>query len=133
MECEDLGVRPRVEKAAPGAPHREPAKQVGSKRAQDHPWRQGYEQRMKLPRFLTSPPYWTLKEYPTHKNQLGSVADYDAFHDQLDKVWLLPGSGSWRSACVRGWRRVPLQAPARSTLRDADARRFNGSSPKNWL
>ena len=33
---------------------------------------------------LTSPPYWTLKEYPTHKSQLGSVADYDAFHDELD-------------------------------------------------
>jgi transposase len=50
MDYEDLVVRPRTEKAAPREPRREPAKQVGSKRAQDHPWRQGYEQRMKLQR-----------------------------------------------------------------------------------
>src|SRR5712691_12024936 len=36
---------------------------------------------------LTSPPYWTLKEYPKRKGQLGLVADYEAFHDELDKVW----------------------------------------------
>jgi modification methylase len=54
---------------------------------------------------LTSPPYWTLKEYPIHKNQLGAVADYDAFHDELDKVWrhcyraLVPGG---RLVCVVG-------------------------------
>jgi modification methylase len=54
---------------------------------------------------LTSPPYWTLKEYPTNKNQLGAVADYDAFHDELDKVWnhcfrvLVPGG---RLVCVVG-------------------------------
>ena len=54
---------------------------------------------------LTSPPYWTLKEYPTHKSQLGSVTDYDAFHDELDRVWrhcyrvLVPGG---RLVCVVG-------------------------------
>lgn len=54
---------------------------------------------------LTSPPYWTLKEYPQHKNQLGSVADYEEFHNQLDKVWghcfraLVPGG---RLVCVVG-------------------------------
>jgi modification methylase len=54
---------------------------------------------------LTSPPYWTLKEYPTHNSQLGSVADYDVFHDELDKVWrhcyrvLVPGG---RLVCVVG-------------------------------
>ena len=54
---------------------------------------------------LTSPPYWTLKEYPDHKSQLGSVTDYDAFHDELDKVWrhcyrvLVPGG---RLVCVVG-------------------------------
>ena len=54
---------------------------------------------------LTSPPYWTLKEYPTHKSQLGSVAGYEAFHDELDKVWqhcyrvLVPGG---RLVCVVG-------------------------------
>lgn len=54
---------------------------------------------------VTSPPYWTLKEYPTHKAQLGLIADYDAFHDELDKVWrhcfrvLVPGG---RVVCVVG-------------------------------
>src|SRR6266849_5330467 len=50
LEYEDLAVRPRAEKAAPREPHRKAAKQVGSKPAQEHPWRQGYEQRMKLQR-----------------------------------------------------------------------------------
>jgi len=46
---------------------------------------------------LTSPPYWTLKEYPPHDGQLGLVEDCDPFHDELDKVWkhcfrvLVPG------------------------------------------
>ncbi|MGA8267661.1 MAG: hypothetical protein WB787_07855, partial [Candidatus Acidiferrales bacterium] len=26
---------------------------------------------------LTSPPYWTLKEYPANESQLGLVADYE--------------------------------------------------------
>jgi modification methylase len=54
---------------------------------------------------LTSPPYWTLKEYPQNRAQLGLIADYDAFHDELDKVWkhcfrvLVPGG---RLVCVVG-------------------------------
>jgi site-specific DNA-methyltransferase (adenine-specific) len=36
---------------------------------------------------VTSPPYWTLKEYPHNRSQLGLIADYDAFHDELEKVW----------------------------------------------
>jgi len=54
---------------------------------------------------VTSPPYWTLKEYPRNQNQLGLVADYDAFQDELDKVWrhcfrvLVPGG---RLVCVVG-------------------------------
>ena len=36
---------------------------------------------------LTSPPYWTLKEYPKHKGQLGFISDYEQFHDELDRVW----------------------------------------------
>lgn len=35
---------------------------------------------------LTSPPYWTLKEYPRREGQLGLVEDYGAFYDELDKV-----------------------------------------------
>jgi site-specific DNA-methyltransferase (adenine-specific) len=54
---------------------------------------------------LTSPPYWTLKEYPQHKGQLGLISDYEHFHDELDKVWehcfrvLVPGG---RLVCVVG-------------------------------
>jgi DNA modification methylase len=46
---------------------------------------------------LTSPPYWTLKEYNPHQAQLGSVADYEEFQDALSTVWahcfraLVPG------------------------------------------
>ena len=54
---------------------------------------------------LTSPPYWTLKEYRRAEGQLGWVADYDEFLDQLDQVWracygaLVPGG---RLICVVG-------------------------------
>nr|UDO47320.1 DNA methylase N-4/N-6 [Pandoravirus massiliensis] len=50
---------------------------------------------------LTSPPYWTLKEYNASANvegQLGHVADYANFLAQLERVWtecyrvLVPGS-----------------------------------------
>ena len=54
---------------------------------------------------LTSPPYWTLKEYRRGTGQLGWIADYDEFLDQLDAVWgvchraLVPGG---RLVCVVG-------------------------------
>ncbi len=54
---------------------------------------------------LTSPPYWTLKEYRDSEGQLGHVEDYDEFIEQLDKVWkrcfeaLVPGG---RLICVVG-------------------------------
>ena len=54
---------------------------------------------------VTSPPYWTLKEYPKNTGQLGLIEDYDRFHDELDKVWrhcfrvLVPGG---RVVCVVG-------------------------------
>jgi DNA modification methylase len=46
---------------------------------------------------VTSPPYWTLKDYPENIGQLGQVQDYDSFVRELDKVWnhvlrvLVPG------------------------------------------
>jgi modification methylase len=46
---------------------------------------------------LTSPPYWTLKEYRHSAGQLGHVENYEAFLAELDKVWrrcfqaLVPG------------------------------------------
>ncbi len=36
---------------------------------------------------LTSPPYWTLKEYRSTDSQLGHVEDYEQFLRELDKVW----------------------------------------------
>src|SRR5690349_10878728 len=53
----------------------------------------------------TSPPYADLIEYPEHSGQLGNMASYEAFLDELDKVWaeclrvLGPGG---RVACVVG-------------------------------
>ena len=54
---------------------------------------------------LTSPPYWTLKEYRNTEGQMGHVQDYDLFLAELDKVWqrcfdaLVPGG---RLICVVG-------------------------------
>ena len=36
---------------------------------------------------VTSPPYWTLKEYEKRKGQLGEIEDYESFLDELDRVW----------------------------------------------
>jgi len=36
---------------------------------------------------LTSPPYWTLKEYPEMEGQLGRIQDYERFLDEMDRVW----------------------------------------------
>ena len=54
---------------------------------------------------LTSPPYWTLKEYGRCDGQLGWIEDYEEFLDELDAVWrkchdaLVPGG---RLVCVVG-------------------------------
>ncbi len=54
---------------------------------------------------LTSPPYWTLKEYRRSDGQMGHIEDYDVFLRELDKVWkhclhaLVPGG---RLICVVG-------------------------------
>ncbi len=46
---------------------------------------------------VTSPPYWTLKEYPSRSGQLGHTHDYEKFLEALDQVWqhalraLVPG------------------------------------------
>src|SRR5258708_30852956 len=53
----------------------------------------------------TSPPYGSLKTYPDHPKQLGNMASYEKFLDELDQVWaeclrvLVPGG---RVACVVG-------------------------------
>lgn len=54
---------------------------------------------------VTSPPYWTLKQYNEHPDQLGSIEQYEAFLSELDRVWaecarvLVPGG---RLCCVVG-------------------------------
>jgi modification methylase len=54
---------------------------------------------------VTSPPYWTLKEYRQTGGQLGHITDYDAFLQELSKIWkecfrtLAPGG---RLICVVG-------------------------------
>lgn len=54
---------------------------------------------------VTSPPYWTLKEYNEGKGQMGYIANYEEFLRELDRVWkrsfkaLVPGG---RLVCVVG-------------------------------
>ncbi len=46
---------------------------------------------------ITSPPYWTLKKYRDHPDQLGHIDDYEEFLNSIDIVWegvrraLVPG------------------------------------------
>lgn len=55
---------------------------------------------------VTSPPYWTLKEYaPGNRDQMGHFEDYEHFLIELDRVWrecarVLVGGG--RICCVVG-------------------------------
>ncbi len=54
---------------------------------------------------VTSPPYFTLKQYEPNESQLGEIEDYEKFLDELDRVWrecsrvLVPGG---RICCVVG-------------------------------
>ena len=54
---------------------------------------------------ITSPPYWNLKRYNENPDQMGHIGDYDAFLEELEKVWrhifriLVPGG---RLVCVVG-------------------------------
>ena len=54
---------------------------------------------------VTSPPYWNLKRYNEHPDQLGHIQDYEGFLKELEKVWrhifrvLVPGG---RLICIVG-------------------------------
>lgn len=54
---------------------------------------------------VTSPPYFNLKKYNDHEQQLGDIDDYERFHHELNQVWkhchrvLVPGG---RVVCVVG-------------------------------
>lgn len=65
---------------------------------------------------VTSPPYWTLKQYHSSDGQLGHIEDYERFLGELDKVWrerarvLVPGG---RICCVVGDVCVPRRRVGR--------------------
>jgi site-specific DNA-methyltransferase (adenine-specific) len=69
---------------------------------------------------VTSPPYWTLKEYaPGNKSQMGHFEDYEHFLDELDRVWsecvrVLVGGG--RICCVVGDVCIPRKRGGRHHL-----------------
>jgi DNA modification methylase len=69
---------------------------------------------------VTSPPYWTLKEYaPGNDQQLGHFEDYEHFVSQLDRVWrecarVLVGGG--RICCVVGDVCIPRKRGGRHYL-----------------
>ncbi len=54
---------------------------------------------------VTSPPYWNLKKYNEHPEQLGNMDDYEEFLGEIEKIWrecyrvLVPGG---RLVCVVG-------------------------------
>jgi len=93
---------------------------------------------------LTSPPYWTLKEYRDSEGQMGHIKDYKQFVEELDRVWntcfqaLVPGG---RLICVVGdvclSRRknggrhtvVPLHATIQEHCREIG---FDNLSPIIW-
>ncbi len=68
---------------------------------------------------VTSPPYWTLKKYEDRKGQLGEIAEYAAFLDELDKVWrhcarvLVEGG---RICCVVGDVCIPRKRDGRHRI-----------------
>ncbi len=65
---------------------------------------------------VTSPPYWTLKEYDKSPGQMAEIADYEEFLMELDRVWsecsrvLVPGG---RICCVVGDVCVPRKSVGR--------------------
>ncbi len=65
---------------------------------------------------VTSPPYWTLKEYNLTAGQMGHIEDYERFLGELDRVWtecwrvLVPGG---RICCVVGDVCVPRKKAGR--------------------
>jgi modification methylase len=68
---------------------------------------------------VTSPPYWTLKKYRKQDGQLAEIAEYEAFLDQLDRVWrhcervLVEGG---RICCVVGDVCIPRKLDGRHRI-----------------
>ena len=82
---------------------------------------------------VTSPPYWTLKEYPPHKHQLGAIEDYETFLVELDKAWKECASvlfSPWWPDLLCGGRRLHFPKKGGTALRDAVACGPNGPNSK---
>lgn len=47
----------------------------------------GFLQNDSIHLVVTSPPYWNLKQYPDRPGQLGNMGDYEAFLEELHKVF----------------------------------------------
>jgi site-specific DNA-methyltransferase (adenine-specific) len=68
---------------------------------------------------VTSPPYWTLKDYEHSPGQLGDIEDYECFLVELDKAWsecdrvLVPGG---RICCVVGDVCIPRKQGGRHRI-----------------
>lgn len=68
---------------------------------------------------VTSPPYWTLKQYERRKGQMGEITDYEAFLGEVAKVWrecsrvLVEGG---RICCVVGDVCVPRRRDGRHRI-----------------
>ena len=87
--------------------------------------------------YLTSLPYWNLKEYRDSAGQLAHTENYDEFLAELDKVWdhcfraLVPGG---RLICMVG--DVCLRKPGPYRAPDIATRVLSVSSEsdhKEWL
>jgi site-specific DNA-methyltransferase (adenine-specific) len=69
---------------------------------------------------VTSPPYWTLKEYaPGNADQMGHFDDYEHFLSELDRVWRECGRvlvGGGRICCVVGDVCIPRKRGGRHYL-----------------
>lgn len=90
----------------------------------------------------TSPPYWTLKQYQPHPDQMGHIENYEIFIEELNKVWrhcyrvLVPGG---RLVCVVGdvclsrreQGRHLVMPPARRHHRGLSEGRFRQPQPDN--
>ncbi len=73
---------------------------------------------------VTSPPYWTLKEYaPDNLDQMGHFENYEEFLSELDRVWrecrrVLVGGG--RICCVVGDVCIPREKSTGESYDQAD-------------
>jgi hypothetical protein len=74
---------------------------------------------------VTSPPYWTLKEYRVSNGQMGHVEDYEEFLNELDKVW----SHCFR-ALVPGGRLVCVVGDVCLSRRENNGRHYRSSAPR---